>query len=113
VPAVLFSVTLLAVVLELARRRQLVEEYSLLWIGLGVALLAMSIRRGAMRVVVAWLRLDHLTPSAVMAGAACACAVALWISVVMSRQRRQIERLTEETAILSAELRDLRSNRPR
>jgi hypothetical protein len=32
----------------------------------------------------------------------------LCFSVVVSRQRRQINRLIEETAILSAELRDLR-----
>ena len=32
----------------------------------------------------------------------------LCFSVIVSRQRRQIHRLIEETAILSAELRDLR-----
>ena len=33
----------------------------------------------------------------------------LCFSVIVSRQRQQIERLIEETAILSAELRDLRA----
>ena len=35
----------------------------------------------------------------------------LCFSVIVSRQRQQIERLIEETAILSAELRELRSGR--
>jgi len=33
----------------------------------------------------------------------------LCLSVIVSRQRQQIERLIEKTAILSAELRDLRA----
>ena len=35
----------------------------------------------------------------------------LCFSVIVSRQRQQIERLIEETAILSAELRDLRAEK--
>src|SRR5262245_16475332 len=35
-------------------------------------------------------------------------AASLGFSIIVSRQRQQIERLIEETAILSAELRDLR-----
>jgi hypothetical protein len=33
----------------------------------------------------------------------------LCFSVIVSRQRQQIERLIEETAVISAELRDLRA----
>jgi hypothetical protein len=40
-------------------------------------------------------------------------AVSLYHSVVVWRQRRQIERLIEETAILSAELRDPRADQSR
>jgi hypothetical protein len=37
----------------------------------------------------------------------------LWFSVIVSRQRQQIERLIEETAILSAELREVRASAAR
>jgi hypothetical protein len=37
----------------------------------------------------------------------------LGISVILSRQRRQIERLIEDASILSAEVRDLRKERDR
>jgi hypothetical protein len=37
----------------------------------------------------------------------------LGFSVIVSRQRQQIERLIEETAILSAELRDVRASQAR
>ena len=39
------SLMLLAIVLELARRRKLTEEYSVLWVLCGLALLVLSIRR--------------------------------------------------------------------
>jgi len=107
--AIGFSVVLLLVVLELARRRRLVEEYSLLWIAVGVGLIVASIWRGAWQAAARWVGLAGLSPVAAMAVAAAACAAGLWISVAMSRQRQQIERLTEETAILSAELRHLRA----
>ena len=36
-------------------------------------------------------------------------AIVFYVSVIVSRQRQQIARLIEETAILSAEVRDLRA----
>ena len=35
----------------------------------------------------------------------------LWFSVILSRQRRQIDRLMEESAVLAAEIRELREER--
>jgi hypothetical protein len=106
-----FSLGLLAVVIELARRRQLVEEYALIWIGAAVALTALSLRRGVVARAAEWAGMGGWPPAAAVAAAATACVAALWVSVLVSRQRRQIERLTEETAILAAELRELRSRR--
>ena len=37
--------------------------------------------------------------------------VSLGFSVVVSRQRRQIDRLIEDTAVMAAELRELRAER--
>ncbi|MNC97621.1 hypothetical protein D3C83_153350 [compost metagenome] len=34
--------------------------------------------------------------------------IALWFSIVISRQQRQVDRLIEEAAVLSGELRELR-----
>jgi hypothetical protein len=107
----LFSLVLLAAVVELARRRQLVEEYALLWIAAAVALTVFSTRRSLVERVAAWAGIAAWPPPAAIAAGAAACAAALWVSVLVSRQRRQIERLTEETAILAAELRDLRGPR--
>jgi hypothetical protein len=108
VVAVIASVGLLVLVLELVRRRRLVEEFSLLWVGAAVALLVASLRRD-------WLDraarlLDVYYPPAVLLLllVLIVFVVALCFSVILSRQHQQIERLTDETAVLSAELRELR-----
>ncbi len=103
------SVLLLVVVLELVRRRRLTEEYSFLWILAAVALLIVSIRQDMLRVAARWLGVSD-PPAVLLAVLVGTVFVAsLCLSVIVSRQRQQIERLIEETAILSAELRDLRA----
>ena len=49
------SVLLLAVVLELVRRKKLAEEYSFVWIGFALALVALSLRRDLLHVTARWL----------------------------------------------------------
>jgi len=89
------SVALLLLVIELVRRRKLTEEYSLLWILASLGLLAVSMFYPPIVLVVFLIGV--------------VLVVALCFSVIVSRQRQQIERLIEETAILAAELRDVRA----
>ena len=107
------SIVLLASVLELVRRRKLIEEYSFLWIVYALIILALSIRREILHVVASWLGVFYPPIVLVMLLIVMFFAASLGHAVIVSRQRKQIERLTEETAILSAELRDLRAGRER
>jgi hypothetical protein len=104
------SVALLLVVLELVRRRRLSEEYSPLWILAALALIAASIRSDVLDQAAQWLNRDYPPVVLLLPVALLAFAVALCFSVILSRQQREIDRLTEETAILSAELRDMRAS---
>lgn len=106
--AIVGSVGFLLLVLELVRRRRLAEEYSTLWIVGALVLLAASIRRDLIDRSAAWLGI-YYGPTVLLLGLlAVGSAVLLWMSVVLSRQQRQIDHLIEETAILAAELRDER-----
>jgi hypothetical protein len=109
--ALTVSVLLLAVVLELVRRRKLIEEYSFLWIVFSLIVLALSIRREILHAVARWLGVFYPPIVLVMLLIVMFFAASLAHAVIVSRHRKQIERLTEETAILSAELRDLRAAR--
>ena len=111
--AIVLSAGFLLTVLELVRRRKLVEEYSFLWIVVATLMLAISIWRELLHSAARELGV-HDPPNVLLIALTAAVVLGLLgISVILSRQRRQIERLIEETAILSAEVRDLRKERDR
>src|SRR5207247_5439608 len=107
--AVAVSLLLLVVVLELVRRRKLTEEYSFLWIFSSIALLVLSLSSELLDVVARWLGVSYPPVVLLMLLILMVCVASLCFSVIVSRQRQQIERLIEETAILSAEVRALRA----
>jgi len=103
------SAAFLILVLELVRRRKLVEEYSFLWIVVAVVVLAVSIWRELLHTAARDLGV-HDPPNVLLIALTAAVLFALLgVSLILSRQRRQIERLIEDTSILSAEVKDLRS----
>src|SRR5207247_6140785 len=109
--ALIVSIVLLIVVLELVRRRKLTEEYSFLWILSSLLLLALSVRREILHAVARWLGVYYPPIVLVMLLIVMVFVASLCFSVIVSRQRQQIERMIEETAILSAEIRELRGQR--
>ena len=111
--ALAVSVALLVVVLELVRRRRLTEEYSLLWILCSLALVGVALRRDLLDRMASWLGIYYPPMVLLMLLIVMVFVASLCFSVIVSRQRQQIERLIEETAILSAELRAEREARER
>jgi len=109
--AIAASVVLLLVVLELVRRRRLVEEYSLLWVVAALALIGVSLRRDILDSTARWLNVHYPPAVLVLLLIFIVFVASLCFSVILSRQQRQIERLIDETAILSAEIRELRKAR--
>jgi hypothetical protein len=106
------SLTLLVAVLELVRRRKLTEEYSFLWIASSLLLLGLALKRDALHTAAEWLGVFYPPTLLLLLLILIVFVASLCFSVVVSRQRKQIERLMEETAILSAELRELRKAQP-
>ena len=109
VVSVAVSIALLVLVLELVRRRRLTEEYSFIWIFCGVALLVLSLWRRALDLAAAALGAYYPPAVLLLVLTFFVFIVSLYFSVVVSRQRQQIERLVEEVALLDARLRALRS----
>jgi hypothetical protein len=111
VVAIAVSVALLFAVLELVRRRKLTEEYSSLWIICAVALLILSVRRDLLELSARWVGVYYPPVVLLLLLIVAVFVASLWFSVIVSRQRQQIERLVEETAILAAQLREERAAR--
>jgi hypothetical protein len=111
VVAVAVSLGFLLAVLELVRRRRLTEEYSFLWIGFALLLLVLSLWREILHAVARWLGVYYPPAVLLLALLLFVFVASLYFSVVISRQRRQIERLVEDVAILAAEVREARQER--
>jgi hypothetical protein len=102
--AVITSLLIFALILELVRRRRLREEYSWLWL----------LTSGAMIVLVVWFRLlvviTHLvgavTPlnTLLLFAVLFLFAIAVHYSVIVSRLTTQVKNLAQELALVSARL---------
>ena len=100
--AIVVSSLLLALVLELVRRRKLTEEHSFIWILCSLALLVLSIWRELMHTVAAWLGIFYPPMVLLLVLIFFVFVALLYFSVVISNQRAQIEQLMVEVAVLSA-----------
>ena len=103
VVAVAVSGLLLLVVLDLVRRRRLTEEYSFIWLVCAAALLGLSVWREILHTVARWLDVYYPPAILLLVLILFVFVASLHFSLVVSRQRQQIERLTEEVAILAAQ----------
>jgi hypothetical protein len=106
------SLGLLLAVFELIRRRKLTEEYAFLWILLGATLLIVSLRADLLAAAARFAGVTNPAALPLVLAVSATMVVCLCLSVIVSRQRHQIERLIEETAVLAAELRELRTTPP-
>lgn len=104
--AIAISLLLLAAVVELVRRKKLTEEYSFIWIACALALLGLSVGRRLFDRLAVAIGI-YYPPAALLLVVILFVFIALVsFSVVVSRQRQQIERLIEDTALLEATVRE-------
>lgn len=105
------SVVLMVVVLDLVRRKQLTEEYSFVWILCALALFGLSLGRRLLDAVAIAVGIDYGPTVLLLVLFFFVFVASLSFSVVLSRQRRQIERLMEDVAILDSHVRELNEGR--
>ena len=104
--SVVVSGALLLLVVDLVRRRKLTEEYSFIWILCAAALLVLSLWRDILHVTARWLGVYYPPAVLLMVLILFVFIASLYFSVVISGQRRQIEHLVEELALLDQRLRE-------
>ena len=107
--AIAISLGLLVLVVDLVRRRRLVEEYAFVWIVGAVVLLVVSIWREVLHFAARELGVFYPPSVLLLVFVAMVFVALLWFSVILSHQRQQIEHLIEEAAVLAAEVRELRA----
>lgn len=109
--AVAVSVALLVGVLELVRRKKLTEEYSFIWILCALALLGLSLARGVLDGIAQSIGIFYPPAALLLVVILFVFVASVLFSVVISRQRQQIDRLIEDTALLEARVRELEHER--
>ncbi len=105
--ALVASVGLLILVVELVRRRRLKEQYSLLWLATGVALIVLAASRQLLDMVAVAVGIAYPPSALLMLAFGFVLLISLQFSIVISRLSDENKKLAQEVAILQYELRRL------
>jgi hypothetical protein len=108
--ALVVSGLLLAYVLDLVRRKKLTEEYSFVWILCALALIVLSLGRRYLDRLAVGFGIYYPPAALLLVLGLFVFIASVSFSVVVSRQRQQIETLIEEAALLEAQVRELRAD---
>src|SRR6478735_6555903 len=108
--AVIVTAVMLGVVLELVRRRRLIERYALLWMVVALVLLVLAVWNQLLAHVSHAIGIEVPANALFIAGLAVAFLMLLHFSVITSRLSEETKILAQEIARLDAEA---RANGPR
>jgi hypothetical protein len=109
--AVAVTALMLGVVLELVRRRRLVERYALLWMTVAFALLVLAIWTDLLGWASDLIGIDVPSNALFLAAFGVAFLLLLHFSVATSRLGEESKILAQEVARLDQELREMRAAR--
>jgi hypothetical protein len=101
--ALVAGVGLLAVIIELVRRRKLKEEYAWLWIAAGVAILIVGVSYDLLLGLTRLIGAGYTSSTLFFFGLFFVIALCLQFSVKISRLETQLKNLSQEMAILAAQ----------
>ena len=90
----------LLVVLELVRRRRLSEEYSLLWLGTAIAMLALGLWRDLLHSLAALVNIADPTNLLFLLAALFLLFIQLYFSTVISKLTRENKELAQQLGLL-------------
>jgi hypothetical protein len=107
--AVILTAVMLGVVLELVRRRRLVERYALLWMSVALVLLVLAIWNQLLSVASNAIGIEVPANALFIAAFAVAFLILLHFSVITSRLSEETKILAQEVARLDAEARAARA----
>ncbi len=103
--AIIVTVLVFGLVLELVRRRRLVERYALLWLVTAVVLLILAIWRDLLDIIAKAANIDSGPNAIFLAAFGLVFVLLLNFSVAISRLSEENKILAQEQARLDAELR--------
>ena len=109
--AIVGAVTLLVLVLELVRRRSLMERYALLWMASSIIILGLAIWQDALNVIARNLGIVSAPNALFFVALAFVLFLLLHFSAAMSRLTDQSKVLAQRQAILEQRLSEVEQQR--
>lgn len=103
------SIIALLVVLELVRRRQLSEQYSLLWLGTALVMLVVGLWRDLLHSLAALVNIHHPPNLLFLLAALFLLFIQLYFSTVITRLTRESKEAAQQIALLRHEISQLRA----
>ena len=107
--AILVAAGLFGVILELVRRRRLMERYALLWLGSAVVLLVLSVWRNGLELFASAVGVAYAPSALFLVALGFILLLLLHFSLVISRLADQTKVLAQRVGLLQHELDELRS----
>jgi hypothetical protein len=107
--AIVVSLGLLGVVLELVRRRRLMERYALLWLACALVLLGLSIWREGLEIFAEAVGVAYAPSALFLVALGFILLLLLHFSLVISRLADQTKVLAQRLGLVQHELDDVRA----
>jgi hypothetical protein len=107
--AIVVCLGLLGVVLELVRRRRLMERYALLWLACALVLLGLSIWRDALEIFARAVGVAYAPSAPFLVALGFILLLLLHFSLVISRLADQTKVLAQRLGLVQHELDDVRA----
>jgi hypothetical protein len=107
--AILVTLGLLGVVLELVRRRRLMERYALLWLACAVILLGLSVWRNGLELFADAVGVAYAPSALFLVALGFILLLLLHFSLVISRLADQTKVLAQRLGLVQHELDELRA----
>ena len=110
--AILAAVVLLVIVLEMVRRRRLMERYALLWMFSAIVILALAVWQGALNRLAELMGIYSAPNALFFVAVGFVLLLLLHFSAAMSRLSDQSKVLAQRQAILEQRLREVEGAQP-
>ncbi|HEX21553.1 MAG TPA: DUF2304 domain-containing protein [Actinobacteria bacterium] len=99
-----FSILLFIFIIELIRRRKLQERYSLLWLGVAVAMMIVSLSRRLLEILAKAVGIYYPPAALLLVGLLFVIALLLHYATVISKLSDENKTLAQKLAILENKL---------
>lgn len=109
--AIVLVLVFLVVMFWLLRRGQLAMKYSLLWIFSGIIMLVLAVFPGVLDSFAKLIGVYSSVNALFAVMLFCGLALMISFTVIVSRDKREIVRLTQEISILEKRIRNLEQNK--